>query len=460
MNSRILMGALILAGGMAQAATPIQGTVSERGIVAVDIPPIVRTQTNRKSPTAFEDEFRVRNGKDEDVPYVIRPRQVMRIDHETRWQTLQVSAVRETNGQLTVEAAWPYHYRDREVLETVRIDTPLTDFEQTVAVSAGGKEVARARLCDYSRFAQFRRTEFQLPRVAAERLVFTFSRPTSEQESATFERMIATRSGGKFDAQTVRRQVTERPFRVSGISVSYQAEVRRYEPAAPNWVVVKSERKEDPERRCTYFYFNAGNLPLVGLQTDFTRGNFDRPVALEVCRNHEWYQVHEGRFRSIDLGARQENCQSMHWSSPTPCEMCRLVVRNGDSPLLKGDPERLVKVACPAEEVVFIADPDEHYEGLCVAGATRPVYDEAIRTVLRNVAVAGRDGRPQSPVQTLRFDLPAERQSIDLPFELGPVPSSPNWLQRHGIALASAFVFVVLIWICCQLLGSGKSSRA
>lgn len=460
MNKRILVGGLLLGWGLSLVAVPIQGTVSERGVVAVEIPPILRTQTNERSDSAFENEFRVRDSKGEDVPYVIRPRQLVRVSHETRWQSLRVVAVQETNGQLTVETEWPHISGKRSALETVRIDTPLTDFEQNVTVSAGGKELVRARLCDYSRFAQFRQTEFQLPGASANRLTFTFSHPTSEQETATFERMITSRGDGTVDAQMVRRQVTERPFRVARISVSYSAEVTRRELAPPNWVSVVSERKEDAENHCTCFYFNAGYLPLVGLHTDFARGNYDRKVALEVYQNQAWHQVSEGRIRSIDLGNRQENRQDQHWYHPRPCGTCRLVVQNGDSPLLKGDPENLIQVACPSEELVFIAEPGERYEGVCVAGAKRPVYDEAVQSVLQQTL-------SQAPADTLRFDLPSsrllrfdtpkEQPSLDLPIEREPVPEPPNWFLENGVKLASILVFFILVAVCLQLFRSTSS---
>lgn len=427
---------------------PLTGQVAERCVVAAEFPPTLRAQTYAQTPTAFENEFRIRNSRGEVVPYVLRNRKIMRVTHQSRWQTLQVTSVSETNGLLTVETVWPAGVPSVNAFQQVRISTPLTDFEQNVTVRADGREVARARLCDYSRFAQFRQTQFTFSNPYSKNMTFVFSKPTSEKEAATFEKMIQMRGDGKVDAQSIRRQVTERPFKVTEIAVAYETSVTHWENALSRAVSVRCSRSEDAKAKCSYFTFNAGYLPIERIDIAFDRGTYERKAHLEKWTGERWQILHSSRclIRALDLPEAQTRQASIGWGSVQCLGLCRLVVENGDSPPLTGDLAKLLHLACPSEEIVFLAEPGESYVATFVKDGKCPVYDQAVSHYIADRRVPC----------TYAFGKELSEKQLDLPI----ANALPSWLMEHGVKIATVAAFVILLGVCFALFrGTGSSNE-
>ena len=146
---------------LANEMVPVEGTVAETSVVSVPLRPWLATQVTRGRPDALAAELRVVDGKGADVPYVLRPMRARVEKYERCWHDLTVTKVTESDGRLEVEATVPAGL-EKAQLVALDVQTPREDFEQVVTVRSDRGHTAEGVICDYARFANFRKTEIPL----------------------------------------------------------------------------------------------------------------------------------------------------------------------------------------------------------------------------------------------------------------------------------------------------------
>lgn len=435
------MAALVVLGCFPVAAKemwwPVEGTASNECVVAVPFSPAFVSEGPHEEVDSFRSSFRIRDEKGALVPYVVRPRLERTVETVFEWTSLQITAVAETNGQLRVEADWPNGIEPPKTLSRLRVSTPLVDFEQSLTVSCGGRDIVKGHLCDYSRYARYRRNEIPLAMPFARRLTLTFARPTSQTENEAFERMIRSSGTDSANATEVRRGIRERAFRIDGISVAYDRKRSLLKPVAPYEVGVGV--RGVAEGKTTAFNFDAYRLPVKGIRINVKDRNFSRFIRVQRRVRNGWVPVDSGKVSAIDLPWERFRRVEVMFHQELREGRLRVTVENGDNPELDYE-ECPLTLLSPVYEAAFIAQPGVRYEVGFIDGGTLPHYDEIVRSYIDRV----RDPLP------LGIDLPNERE-----FRLVKDSSeSCLWLRDNIVTIALVAAFLVLLTVCFALFRS------
>ncbi len=297
-----------------EGAWPISVTVTERGAVTVEIPPVIRAATHRQEEGAFADELRILNSKGEYVPYVLRPCQIRQTDRRNGGHSWWTSA-----------------------------------------------------------------------------------------------------------------------------------------PAFP--VRVACRRTEEANPSTTILTFNACHVPAMGLATSFPDTNFSRRIRVERLTNGRWREFARGQIKVLDLPGQSVYRQELHWPVSEQAGLCRLVIDNGDSPPLKGDETKLLRLLVRPEEVVFLAEPDERYSLDFVKDARRPRYDEALASYLNE--------NRETLLGHLEVDpsLVAAGLTRRAEGHGAPLPGLLAWLAANGMKLATCLAFLILLGVCLSLFRPGTKRQ-
>lgn len=433
----------MIAGFLVAALTvlPIEGEVSEECVTAVRVPDALYFAASQDRPDALWDELRIRNAKGETVPYVRREAQVRRERTVKSWLPLAVTGVVEREGSLVVQAELRAPERDRfGRLLALRVRTPLRDFEQTVTIAADGRELARGTLSDYSRYANFSRSEIDFDIPVAGRYTITFASPVSEAESAAFERTITADGSGSVTAKAVRDTIVRRPFRIDGIEVAFPRTEVDFVPTPDEQCDVRATVTRDDRAKKTLLDFNTGGMPVRSVAANVRGSNFSRQVLVLERRNAGWTRIGGGKVRAIDLpGEHRQELQLRLDRSPESTAL-RLEIDDGDNPPLDLA-ELPVRLFVRPNEAVFIARPGERYRAELEPGGTRPKYDSVVLDYIRRV-------RDPKQLAFAAFD-----EAGLLAGSASPVP-----LFLYGldwVSIASVAAFLVLAVVCWRLLKGG-----
>jgi len=245
---------------------------------------------------------------------------------------------------------------------SLRLVTPLRDFEKRVLVEGLGSDgkaatLAEGVIADYSSLADFRADSIPFDPGLYRQFRVTIDTPTDRQESAIRE--LVRRAGKPLSE---RLQATTRPFRVDRVEFSGLNEVSDSEPAQwdrvppPEWTVV-----QDAARRETLFQFDTGLRPLVGLELTGAEGNFRRSVRLEVPEKVRgatlWKTVASGVFSRLALQGDTQESTRLTFPESRHGTM-RLVVSNLDSPPIQATGLRMLAARV---EILFMANPGQDY---------------------------------------------------------------------------------------------------
>ena len=445
---------LLLALGLAGASRcdeaswwPVRGAVTNECVVAVPLVPGLYAKGAHAERDDLRATLRVRDGEGRFVPYVVRPRLERTVEVRQEWTRLRIDSVVETNGQLRVEVAWPEGADAPRSLSRLRISTPLSDFEQDLVVLLDGRTVASGRLCDQSRYADFRRRELALDIPFARRLTLVFSQSVSRTEDASFERMRRVRGDGSDEVTEVRRGVHERAFRIDGVSVSCAHRRPVFRPAWPREAAVELAGEEKAGE--TVFEFDACRLPVRGIRLDAEDRNFSRTVRVERRVGDGWRPLATGTVVAMDLpGEHRRNLRVM-FADEVREQRLRVRVENGDSPALVYAKKPLV-LLCAPYDVAFIAKPGARYELGFVAQGVVPRYDEVVRLYIDRV----RDPRmlsldfPEDSAWTL-----TEVENLDRSWFAAISPA-------HLLTSACVVAFLVLLAVCLGLFRGAKAADA
>lgn len=413
----------------------IEGEVKETCVAAVGLHPFLYSEATKGRENALASEFRIYEDGTA-VPYVIR-RQMIRKQVERSCQhTLRITKVDEKDG-LLIEAELPKTDRKDSRFSRLQINTPLTDFEQVVTVRVGDEVKATGAICDYSRYASFRRTEISVSLPSSGTLRLAFARPVSEVEAAQFERTISENSSG-VEAKSIRRAVQERPFRIDSIRVVETWNEFVFEPA-PHWdLETIAEIVRNAETKTTTLDFETFGMPLSAVGISTKDENFSRTARVLVRRNGGWARIADGRIKVVNLPGKKEKSLEISLGREVREPVMRIELDDGDNP-----PVLFEKLAVSCKivpyDAAFIAKPGKKYELRIEQGADLPRYDQVVREYIAEV---------KDPV---RLDYKATA-------EFGVDGPTATWLTWNPIPTISLVVFVLLAVVCFWLFKStGKN---
>lgn len=427
-----------LAGAHDELWTAVTGRVDGVSVVAVDMSP-------ERIPWRGGDlrnGLRIRNDKGEMVPYLLREQRTCKLEKQLVWKALAIVSVAETNGTLKVVAQWPEE-KDKAkaklpaTFARLRVHTPLADFEQVVEVFADGKRLGGGVLCDYGRYADFRRNEIALETGFCRRLEFSFSRPSSQRENEVFGRIVTTGTQKNGEVVTsIRRSVKERPFRINQIEVAWPVEVEVLRAVPPVECTVPA--KITQEQGCTILDFSTDGFPLVGVALPVKSGMFSRQVRVYRRQERGWREFASGKVVMMDLPGRSERSLAVSFPREIDDAQLRLVVENGDSAPLDFDGERVL-MRCRHYEVAFIAKPGERYE-MGAVKADKPIkFDDAVVAYIDKARVPA--------CWELGWNGP-RKWSPDGAAD----PGIMRFLCEYGVTMASVVVFALLGLVCWKLM--------
>jgi hypothetical protein len=247
----------------------------------------------------------------------------------------------------------------------IELVTPIRDFEKRVSVylpAPGGTWQALSEnqpIYDYSRFMDVRRCRIQLPPApVAERYRVLISDVTESTASAFVE--LTTQSGGaQPDAETVRRVLHRRDFRIDRIDFGYRVlEERRDVPVWAEYPLHITATERDAKAGLTRLTLDSGRLPIAALRLAIADRNISRAVYVEVRRalddgTFDWQRLGQDTLRRLDFRDVQEEALTVSLTETRAAELRLVVVDNDSAPLtVQG-----VTAVCPVYRVLFLARP-------------------------------------------------------------------------------------------------------
>lgn len=330
---------------------------------------------------------------------------------------------------------------------TLRIDTPLSDFEKKVDVSGSNdgnswqSVLENALILDRSNFLDFRRTSLTLPDNDYRFFRIRISAATDEQV-ASLRKITVTTRGDLSPTRSETTEVKTRPFRVDKIAfLTKGAKESSLKPKERYDVEIVSQTF-DPEKKETTIEFSAGNLPLDGLDVSTKAQNFRRKYRLETAETDEWHQRSNGFLHSYSIGSLQDDGLEISFLE-TRSEKWRLVIEQGDNPPVEvesitglGEPYRLLTLG--GEESLTL------YFGADPTTVSKPNYDTAALELAR---------KKNLPVQVATAGPPTENEA----FAAVETPGEAWYQSKTVLWAAIALVVLAMLWV---LLGASKKIGA
>ena len=429
---------LALSAFAADMRIDLKGDIDAEQAVAAPVSPILYRGASRK-PDGLAAELRVVDGSGKAVPFAIRPSMVRTVSEKLEWVRLSIVSAVDTNGTLAVEAEWPAGTPQPERFASLKVDTPLSDFDERITVSADDVTLAEGEIYDRRKFADVRKEDVKIDASFRRRIKVVFSKPTAEVAARSFERTVTE---GSESGTATRRVFSERAFRVDSLSVSVPKEVVSYEPAKPYEGSFAATPEFDAKAKKTYLDFDAAYMPVCALSLDVKDRNFSRNVRILARANGGWRQIVSGRIVSIDLPGEKKSNLAIHLHGEVREEVLRIEVDDMDNPRLEyGDMP--VKFSVAAYDAVFIAKPGEKYALTVVKGAEKPRYDSQVLDYLLKSRNLKR----------------LECEAID-DFQSGSSGPTAMWISTcNPVAIASTAAFIILAVLAFVLFKSNGNAK-
>lgn len=418
---------------------PIEGEVSETAPAAVSIPPSLLLAASR-THDAIRSELRILDSSGRPVPFAIRPAASRTVETVPEFHPLAIVSAAETNDTLVVDASWPSGDIPQRFM-SLRVSTPLSDFEEQVDVYADGRRIGGGTVCDRSRFADVRVDTVPLPSDFHRKLRVVFSKPTSEQSSPTYERSDSTDPSGESAGTVTRRTVSERAFRIDSLSVSIPVERTKSTPLPPWKIPVDAKPRPGKDESITLYHVDAAFLPVCGVTFDV--GADSSSCSIPCCsiavgrrfRDNDWINVASGPIYSKDyarITGNAENTDELRFpSSVREGNLLVSVTRfSGDGTRNSQYP---LAFSVEREDAIFLAYPGERYSLALEKGANGPGFDPRIFDAMLSKRDAVRMTTPEDNAFTVLHDA-----------------DSPSGFL-NPVAVASVAAFVAL-GIACLLL--------
>ena len=416
----------------AETVYPVLGDVTGKCAVAVSAKSGLYVHATPNRENALAAELRVRDDKGAAVPSALRRRSVRKVRETFRWHDLILTEVRKQDGQLVVETKLARTNDEHIRFTTLDVVTPLKDFEQVVTVRVGSETRTVGAICDYSRFASFRRTGIPVDLSSSDRITVIFAKPVTEVESSKFERTIVENGEGALESKTLRRAVVEQPFLVYGLRLGETISTSVFEPAPSEAADCRAEIERDAGEKKTSFVFDTYGQPVTAVGIRTTDENFSRRARVFVRRNNGWSPIAEGKVRSISLPGRNERVLDVPLGREVRESVLRLELDDGDNPPLSFE-ELPIRLFVAPYDIVFIAAPGVRYSLMIENGAESPRYDAVVLDYINTV----RD--------PLRLDT-------DVSDDFGTNAPTAVWMTWNPLPLVAGIAFLVLLGVCFWLI--------
>ena len=414
----------------------LKGDIDAEQAVAAPVRPVLYSGATRK-PEGLFSELRVVDSSGNAVPFAYRPSLVRTVSEKLEWVRLSIVSATDTNGTLAVEAEWPAGTPQPGRFASLKVGTPLKDFDERITVSADDVTLAEGEIYDRRKFADVRKEDVKLDASFRRRIKVVFSKPTAEVAASNFERTVVE---GSESGTATRRVYSEQAFRVDSLSVSVPKELVSYEPVKPYECSLAVKPEFDAKAKKTYFEFDAAYMPLRAFSLDVKDRNFSRNVRLMVRANGGWRQIALGRISSIDLPGEKKSNLEIPLHGNVREGVLRIEVDDMDNPRLEyGDMPVTLSVA--AFDAVFIAKPGEKYALTVAKGAEKPRYDSQLLDYLLKSRNLKR----------------LECEALD--DGLGDCGPTAIWITWNPVAIASTAAFIILAVLAFVLFRSGEKPK-
>ena len=369
---------------------PMKGELKEKSIGVVPLSPKVFRDTQ----PSFGDLRLMQKGEAgaEALPYLIVPREVRgAVRSQEIPATVEQFEERE-DGRLVVTV----QLKDERKAARIRIDNRLRDFEKNVRVegSVDGESwsvlVGEALIFDYARFIDFRRETVELPENSYRYLRVTIEGATDRQLSlmSTWRREVSDSSGVTVETE---RTVTQRDFKIEGLSFFTEAQEREDEESAlRSYPLSLSDAVENEDLKRSEILIEAGKAPLTELLLETDQSNFRRGVELQVPTGgaeDSWRTIQKTeifRYEIDDFKEERLRVLVSAGSDGSRAERYRLLIFQGDN-----RPVKLSGVTGEGRihDLYFVMPAEGTLElnfGAAAAAVEKPDYDvAAIRIGMR-----------------------------------------------------------------------------
>lgn len=311
--------------------------------------------------------IRIANQEGQSVPHMIRKagtRETRTIRHR-RGSRIETLSDRDDN-QLELRIVLG---KDEQGANEVYFDTPLKDFEKTVTVW-GVKEnddetllVEKARIFDYSRFADVRNTSIILPEDSTQYRVFRVLIEDGVDENALPLRWETRRYEGDEETQLEEhRRILTRPFRMNAVRM-YERETEDTGStpriAAQAFSTMTLHRQRDPA--ATMVEVEHTGAPLTSIVMACADANFSRKAIVEIPVRRDgreaWRQITSGQVSRISFRDFQHESLTLRFPE-TRSQRYRLTLLDYDNPPLQ---DVHIKGKGPVLQAVFLAEPGLNY---------------------------------------------------------------------------------------------------
>ena len=180
---------LALSAFAADMRIALKGDIDAEQAVAAPVRPVLYSGASRR-PDGLAAELRIVDGSGKAVPFAIRRSMIRTVSEKLEWVRLSIVSAVDTNGTLAVEAEWPAGAPHPGRFASLRVGTPLLDFDERITVSADDVTLAEGEIYDRRRFADVRKDEVNLDASFRRRIKVVFSKPTEARKpSSTASRL-------------------------------------------------------------------------------------------------------------------------------------------------------------------------------------------------------------------------------------------------------------------------------
>jgi hypothetical protein len=380
---------LLLAIGHTHGATPlaryrytraVDGSFSEQEFAAIELDQAIWGVIG-----TADIDVRIADHNQNAVPHLLRKagtRETRMVRHR-RNASIETLADRVDN-QIELRVGLE---KNAEGANVVDFDTPLKDFEKAVTVWGIQEDTSeillaeRARIFDYSRFADVRNTAVNLPEDSTRYRAFRILIEDVVDEEQLPLRWETRRYEG--DEETLReehRRIRTRPFRMNAVRLyERRTEDARSVPriTTQDFPATTLRREQDPAK--TILEVEHTGAPLTAILIACDDNNFSRRAIVQIPIRRDgretWRDIAAGQISRISFRNVQHEPLQVGFSE-TRSQRFRIILEDHDNPPLQNV---TVKGKGPILQAVFLAEPDTGYTLYYgVDGSPRPPrYDLA-----------------------------------------------------------------------------------
>ena len=350
-------------------------------------------------------------------------------------------------NHLELVVALEKHAADANV---IFFETPRKDFEKSVTVwglhegEAGGTLlVEKARIFDYSRFADVRETTVVLPEQSKAYHAFRIRVEDVVDETQLPLRWETRRYAG--NEETVREEHTRiltQPFRMNAVRLYQQREIETgIVPRIAEQTFSSTTTWQESDPAATVVELDHNGAPLTALMLVCNDGNFSRRAIVEIPVRRDgrevWQQIGAGQLSRISFRDFQHEALQLPFPETRSLHY-RLTLFDHDNPPLQ---ELAVKGKGPIWQAVFLAEPAKRY-----------------------TLYYGADGHPQPP----RYDLaPLERllqkDHVPMALRLEAETANPAFHKTGFLAgdtvMRILFAVAISVMLAVLALGLYRAAR-